>query len=119
MAGCEGRGLLCLSSLASLRIRITRTNNPDVVVREAAVELRILVFRHVAGDAASCIYRARRWSGTRSTLGDAGGGVSVRNTMARKALSIVKGGIAHERLMWIMTCDARDARVGPAPASAL
>ena len=105
--------------LVSQRIRITRTNNPDVVVREAAVELWIVVFRHVAGDAVLCAYRTGRWFAVPLILRDGCGGVSGRSAMAGKALRIVKRCIPHERHMRIMTCDARDARVGPAPASAL
>lgn len=103
----------------SLGIRITRTNNPDVVVREAAMELWIFILRHVARDAVFCTHRTGRWSVVLFIVGDVSEGSGGRSAMASNAFRVIRGCIVHERLMRIMTCDARDARVGPAPASAL
>lgn len=90
-------------------------NNPDVVVREAPVELRIFVFRHVAGDAMFFAHGTGGWFGALSIRSNG----SSHRAVAGKTLRVIKGGIVHERLMRIVTCNARDARVGPAPAAAL
>lgn len=55
-----------LIAIASKRVWIARVNDPDVMIREAAVELRILDLGHVARDA---MFGAHRASGKLSGLG--------------------------------------------------
>jgi hypothetical protein len=101
------------------RVWIARANDSDVMIREAAVELRILVLGHVARDA---VFGAHRASGRFVglwTMPAVDGCISGCGRVTGKTHCIIKAGISRERLMWIMTGYASDSRVGPAPASTL
>ncbi len=87
------------------------------MIREATVELRILVLGHVARDAVFGAHRAsRRFAGLR-TMRAVDGCISGDGRVTGKTLCIIKAGITHEWLMWIMTGYTSDSRVRPAPAS--
>ena len=99
------------------RVWVAGANDPDVMIREAAVELRILVLGHVTLDAVFGAHPAGgRFAGL-GTMRTVDGCISGCGRMTGKTLCIIKAGIPHERLMRIMTGYASDSWVGPAPAS--
>jgi hypothetical protein len=99
------------------RILIAEANDPDVMIREAAVELRILVLGHVTGDAVFVAHRASQWFAGLGIMRAVDGCMSGCGRVTGNALCIVKAGFSDETLMRIMTGYASDSQIGPAPAS--
>lgn len=100
-----------------LRKAFIGANDADVVVGKKCMGLRDFVARHMAG----CTIVLADFAGRR---GDARLGwfvcmSAIQRAMAGEALYVVCSCGANERLVWVMTGDAGDARVaGAAPAAA-